>query len=725
MEATTTTELPAQLTREAVDQFLGQLSDKEVRQALRKQLVAVADKQAAEASEVPTTVEFFGNALAAVGNSIYQATIRIPNIGSGLARAWNVFLDGRGFSGFLLFLVKAGVLFGAGYLVMRGFDILTRGFRRTIHESHPTSLVGTTKVLFLRLGLDLARIAAFTITVFLLLGFVSLSEADQTLVWRFARWIVIPVMVFAALGSFLLAPRRPELRLLEMDTSEVVQLYWFTAGLALMMGLNPFMIPTLQQFGIGLGELRIGFWFNLALYVYLMVAIFRSRKGIAQALTGSDDLIGSTGEIVAIAWPFIAMALCGLVWLVVEAIVGLGRFDLISGGQDLMTLVIVAFFPSFDTALRGLVKHLSPPMIGDGPIAEHAHLATKRAYLRMGRLLLAMFIIFLLTSIWDIDLFNEDSDNVGLQLISHILGSIVYFIIGYLLWEAVGLWANRRLAKEHTEAGMDMSSDEPGGGEGGGAGLSRLATVLPVLKLALQTIIIVLTILVGLSELGVNTTPLLAGAGVVGLAIGFGAQTLVKDVVSGVFFLVDDAFRVGEYLVIGTTVGTVEKISFRSLQLRHHEGPIHTIPYGDIQQVTNNSRDWVIMKLKFTFPFETDSHQIKKIFKKIGAEMLEADYANDLIQTFKSQGVYDVDDVGVVIRGKFMAKPGTQWVIRKDIYTRVQKALDAAGIQFARREVRVQIPGLRPGEDLTEEQAKAIGAAATDAANAATEGSKT
>ena len=427
-ETATSTELPAELSRETIDQFLGQLSDKEVRQALRKQLVAVADKQAEEASEQQTTVEFFGNAVSAVGNSIYQATIRIPNIGSGLARAWNGFLDGRGFGGFLMFLLKSVLVFAAGYVVMRGFDGLTRGFRGKIQESQPTSLGGTIKVLFLRLGLDLVRIIAFGITVFVVIGFAGLSEADQILLWRFARWIVLPVMIFAALGSFLLAPRRPELRLLEMDTSEAVRLYWFTAGLALMMGLNPFIIPTLQQFGIGLGELRIGFWFNLALYVYLMVAIFTSRRGIAQALTGSDDLIGSTGEVVALAWPFIAMALCGLVWLIVEAIVGLGRFDLISGGQDLMTLVILAFFPSFDTALRGLVKHLSPPMIGDGPIAEHAHLATKRAYLRMGRLLLAMLIIFLLTSIWDIDLFNEDSDNVGLQLISHILGSIIYFI---------------------------------------------------------------------------------------------------------------------------------------------------------------------------------------------------------------------------------------------------------------------------------------------------------
>lgn len=131
-ESATTTELLAQLTREAVDQFLGQLSDKEVRQALRKQLVAVADRQADEAAEQQSTVESFGNAVSAVGNNIYQATIRIPNIGSGLARAWSGFLDGRGFGGFMLFLLKTGLVFAAGYLVMRAFDLLTSGFRRTI-----------------------------------------------------------------------------------------------------------------------------------------------------------------------------------------------------------------------------------------------------------------------------------------------------------------------------------------------------------------------------------------------------------------------------------------------------------------------------------------------------------------------------------------------------------------------------------------------------------------
>ena len=112
-----------------------------------------------------------------------------------------------------------------------------------------------------------------------------------------------------------------------------------------------------------------------------------------------------------------------------------------------------------------------------------------------------------------------------------------------------------------------------------------------------------MTILIALSNTGFDITPLLAGAGVLGIAIGFGAQSLVKDVVSGIFFLVEDAFRVGEYLNINETVGTVEKISLRSMQLRHHNGPVHTIPFGEIPKVTNMSRDWVIMKLKWTLPF--------------------------------------------------------------------------------------------------------------------------
>ena len=219
--------------------------------------------------------------------------------------------------------------------------------------------------------------------------------------------------------------------------------------------------------------------------------------------------------------------------------------------------------------------------------------------------------------------------------------------------------------------------------------------------------------------MGFNITPLLAGAGVLGLAIGFGAQALVKDIVSGVFFLLDDAFRVGEFIDVGGTLGTVEKISLRSLQLRGARGPVHIVPYGDISKLTNHSRDWVIMKLRFTVPFDTDIEKVRKLFKKIGQELMEnPEHAKNLLAPFKSQGVADVDDVGIVVRGKFTAKPGTQFMIRKEIYTRVQQAFEENGIQFARKEVRVQIPGVQQEDVLTAEEKQSVAAAVAEAAEA-------
>jgi len=229
--------------------------------------------------------------------------------------------------------------------------------------------------------------------------------------------------------------------------------------------------------------------------------------------------------------------------------------------------------------------------------------------------------------------------------------------------------------------------------------LSRMATVLPILRMTSSFIIIVFSIFAILSSLGVNTTPLLAGASVIGLAIGFGAQTLVKDIVSGLFFLVDDAFRMGEYVEIGGIKGTVERIALRSLRLRHHLGAQHTIPYGEVATLTNYSRDWVIMKLRFRVPHDTDVEKIRKLFKKLGKDMLDhPTLGKDFLAPFKSQGVLEVDEVGMLIRGKFTCKPGGQFMIRKEIYVRVQQIFAQNNIEFAKRKVEVQLPDNVPKE---------------------------
>ena len=121
-----------------------------------------------------------------------------------------------------------------------------------------------------------------------------------------------------------------------------------------------------------------------------------------------------------------------------------------------------------------------------------------------------------------------------------------------------------------------------------------------------------------LSALGVQIGPLIAGAGVVGVAVGFGAQTLVKDVISGMFYLLDDAFRVGEYIQSGSYKGTVESFSLRSVKLRHHRGPLYTVPFGELGAVQNMSRDWVIDKMSVGVTYDTDLDKVKKLIKQIG-----------------------------------------------------------------------------------------------------------
>jgi len=281
-------------------------------------------------------------------------------------------------------------------------------------------------------------------------------------------------------------------------------------------------------------------------------------------------------------------------------------------------------------------------------------------------------------------------------------------LVGYILFHAVRIWIDQKIAEE----GGD---EEPGTmleGEGGGAGATRLATLLPLFRNFLLIVIAVTVTLLVAIEMGINVAPLFAGAGIVGLAIGFGAQTLVRDILSGAFFLMDDAFRKGEYIDVGTVKGTVEKISLRSFQLRHHLGMLHTIPFGEIAHLTNYSRDWVMMKLPLRLTYDTDVERVRKLVKKLGQRLLEDPEIGDkFIQPVKSQGVIQMDDSAMIVRIKFMTYPGEQWVLRKRVYAEIRELFEKEGIKFAHREVTVRVPDLEKKE-LSPEQVQAIGAAA-------------
>jgi small-conductance mechanosensitive channel len=228
---------------------------------------------------------------------------------------------------------------------------------------------------------------------------------------------------------------------------------------------------------------------------------------------------------------------------------------------------------------------------------------------------------------------------------------------------------------------------------------SRLDTLTPLFRNILIGFLILIVLMIVLSSIGVDIGPLLASAGIVGIAIGFGAQTLVRDFFSGVFFLVDDAFRIGEYIELDKeTRGEVEAISVRSLQLRHHRGAVITIPFGELKQIVNHNRDWVIEKLSFRLEPDTDPDHVKKVVKRVSQALIDdPEHGAKFLEPLKSQGVSCIDDDGaLVIRVKFKTRPRAQFVLRREVYHRLRVAFADAGIIFARRKVGVVSAEDRP-----------------------------
>ncbi|KRB51687.1 mechanosensitive ion channel protein [Rhizobium sp. Root708] len=271
------------------------------------------------------------------------------------------------------------------------------------------------------------------------------------------------------------------------------------------------------------------------------------------------------------------------------------------------------------------------------------------------------------------------------RIVRGSIGGIVILLAADLLWHLARAYINGRLDDAPLEGAVN---DEDR------AKRARLQTLLPIFRNILAVVIAVIAVLMVLSGLGIEIGPLIAGAGVVGVAVGFGAQTIVKDVISGMFYLWDDAFRIGEYIESGSHKGVVEAFSLRSVRLRHHRGPLTTVPFGELGAVRNLNRDWTIDKVTLNVTYDTDLVKAKKVIKQIGQQLLDnPDYSPHIIETLKMKGVEQFGEFAIQIRLSMMTKPGEQFVIRRNALAMIRNAFKENGIEFAVPTVQVSGDG--------------------------------
>jgi len=597
--------------------------------------------------------------------------------------------------------------------------------------------IGYTQKLPILLTRSLLAIASLTTVVLIsyLLGRLFFGKADNNIVrltvaYIYATYFSARGVVF--LWRMILAPYLEQYRIPNFSDSDARKLFYWLLTISTFAISAVNFVNWIQELGVGYD---IHAMLNSALTFFVVVLnvamIMANRKAITNAI-----LNGENPKEVSIASRFISQIWAPAVILYFVVAWGEMTYRLVLN-LPLATSLITGFYVILLAILvvYGLVGYGIERIFNrrrmlqamqqqaqeseqeenvedvatEDLIEEELQVKTHkmRTFEDLSRRLANILALFAgawaLSLIWRIDI-----DMMGAQSAQRSYDVTFVLLIGYIVYHTVRIWIDQKIEEE---GGGDI--EVAPGDEGGAAGSSRLATLLPLFRNFVLVVISVTVGLIALTDLGINVAPLFAGAGVVGLAIGFGAQTLVRDILSGAFYLFDDAFRKGEYIDIGSVKGTVERVSARSFQLRHHLGPLHTVPFGEVQFLTNFSRDWVMMKLPLRVTYDTDVEKVRKLVKKLGQDLLEDDVVGaQFLQPLKSQGVIEMQDSAMIIRVKFMTKPGDQWILRKRVYQEIRDLFEREGIKFAHKEVTVRLADGNKVADLTDDEKQTVAAAA-------------
>lgn len=696
-DSATAVALPEDLSPAGVDETMATMDDAQARELLHERL-----KDQAEARAAQDASDSRSSRLMDVSTQVRERLLAIKasrgRITEELGGSLRAMAQGSGYGALLLACVSALLIAFAAWALETLFRRRMAGWRNRTRISQEAPSKG--RMLAADAFLAISGLLLYAVTI---LALFSLFFGKETPGYVAAAHILLFFLVFRPVQVFtrlLLRPNTPELRIVPLSDKGAFALSSFIGTLMLLVLGGWHTLEAFQAVGTSeTAVIVLQLVLACAVFGFVFLAIVSFRQSVAKAIAcrRNEETVGARLRAqFASRWHIIAIlyvSLVGIVYLSVLLTRGVDG----PHGLFLMSLGVIPLYYLLDLIAKRILdgvfgilvakppKPVSmvrpeedtgcPPEPAATEDADTGHPARPseeqprpeshpyyEATRRGVRIALVGFVALVLLHAWRVPVPRSE------QIIEggvHILA---------ILFIAVGLWhlIKSAIERKYREA-AETGNPNP-----------RLRTLLPLFQKVLGVFFLITASLMVIAQFGVDIGPLLAGAGVLGLAIGLGSQTLVKDVVAGVFFLMDDAFRVGDYVKLGSTEGYVIKMSVRTLNLEHYLGYVLIVPYGDIKNVINFSRNPISIKLKIPMPLETDPKTFKKIVRKINDQLMEdEEFKNDLVQPVKSQGVKRIEDSVMIFGLKFMAKPGTQFSIRKEVYARLYKQLKKAGLTFA------------------------------------------
>lgn len=266
-----------------------------------------------------------------------------------------------------------------------------------------------------------------------------------------------------------------------------------------------------------------------------------------------------------------------------------------------------------------------------------------------------------------------DWEQLFISFISSSLRILVVLVIAWVLLR-LAMLSLHRTERLLIERGRHE-------GESPGETLKRTETLLRLIRQAILILVWTVTTLVVLRQIGVEVAPILASAGIAGIALGFGAQSLVKDVISGFFIILENQVRLGDVAIVNGTGGLVERISFRTLVLRDLDGTVHVFPNGTITTLSNMTRDWSAYVVDMRVAYRADVDRVIEIMKRVGMELRkDPELGPQMIADIEVFGVDDFGESALVVKARLRTRPIMQWNVGREYRRRLMKALNQEGI---------------------------------------------
>ncbi len=682
-----------------LNKLADELNDPDTRSKIIDQLHVLAGAAKQIEPEKAPPVETFGSKL------LHHLTEHIDDLDDEMADLSRTFADfprfwqyinhqmndpaGRGawlqLGSSMLFVISFGLL---------GYGLLKLAVRRPSLKLRTRELSTFWRkcgMAILHFILQALPVLAFAASGYAALAYLKLPNSFSIVCLQIVDATIIFLSVLAVM-RLVLAPSMPNLRLLAMTSEGASYIYKWTRALGAVAFYGYFLLNAAGLLGLPHSSqralLKIG---GLIVATMMVILILENRRRVTGWLTKERthrylrvsqlQTFTSVRRILAQTWYIFAIIYVAVVYLVWTFNVQGGSSYILHATLNMALLLIGArlLVLLVDSGLdRGLTFSDS--------LKQRLPTMEKRANRYIP---IVSFIVHLLAlvgviigtlAIWGVDSLSWISwHNLFIQ---KLLSIAIVVLVAAVVWEVVaGIIERLLLTGGHAQRS------------------ARVRTLLPLMQNAFLIFLLVIAGLVILSEVGVNTGPLLAGAGVIGVAIGFGSQSLVKDVITGMFILFENTVAIGDVIDTTKHAGVVEGMSIRSMKIRDGDGALRTVPFSDVTAIINSSRDYSVYTFDIRINYREDIDRAIALIKAIGTELCgEVPYSNVVLEPMSIWGVDGFKDDGVSVKGTFKTKPTQQWGLAREFNRRLKKKFEELSIAYAmpRRQLFGEMPVIDP-----------------------------